>query len=276
MAVPDADLAFIGGSSTYSIDFPEALAAPGVQVREQGLVFATPFGESPPFKLFEISGNGGAVTVLTVRMHGWRPGTSRGQASRQVFWVFREAGITRVMAEGGVGAVSHLLSPRDLLVSNDYIDLSLRRDVSLGTDYLLAMRRALCPEIRGVLTSAARGERDEQARVFNRGVYAVTDGRHFESPAEVSMLSRLGADIVGQSLSPEVYLAREIGACYGRLDMVVNYAEGVVRDWEHEELRQIFYGDAHRIGRIILATLRHLQLERRCECARLRHPTLLK
>jgi 5'-methylthioadenosine phosphorylase len=50
-------------------------------------------------------------------------------------------------------------------------------------------------------------------RVFIRGTYAVTDGRHFESPAEVAMMNGQ-ADIVGQSIAPEVYLAREIGACY--------------------------------------------------------------
>lgn len=63
---------------------------------------------------------------MTVRMHGWRSGTTRADASRQVFWVLREAGAARVLAEGGAGAVNHLLAPRDLLVSNDYIDLSLR------------------------------------------------------------------------------------------------------------------------------------------------------
>ena len=45
---------------------------------------------------------------------------------------------------------------------------------------------------------------------------ANTDGRHFESPAEIAMLNG-HADIVGQSICPEVYLAREIGACYAGL-----------------------------------------------------------
>jgi 5'-methylthioadenosine phosphorylase len=276
LPVPHASLAFIGGSSTYSINFPEALDAPGVRVRKRDLVFPTPFGDSPPFKLFELSGENGGVSVLTVRMHGWRPSTTRREASRQVFWVLREAGVTRVLAEGGVGAVNHLLALRDLLVANDYLDFSLRRDVSLTSDYLLSMRRPLCPEIRGVLVSAAKREGGADSRVFDRGVYAVTDGRHFESPAEVNVLARLGADMVGQSLAPEVYLAREIGACYARVDLVVNYAEGVVRDWEHGELKEIFYGDARRIGRIILTALRQLPLGRNCECAQLRYPTLLK
>ncbi|MGQ9825704.1 MAG: phosphorylase family protein, partial [Desulfotomaculales bacterium] len=108
------------------------------------------------------------------------------------------------------------------------------------------------------------------------GIYAVTDGRHFESRAEVAMLRMLGADVVGQSMCPEVYLAREIGACYGRLDIVVNYAEGVVEDWSHEELKDIFYSEGERIGRVLLEALGNLDLAQECRCAGLRYPTLLK
>lgn len=115
----------------------------------------------------------------------------------------------------------------------------MRKDVGLEGEYLLTMRQPVCPVLRTTLVRAAQNS--ATGRVFDHGVYAVTDGRHFESPAEVSMLGRLGADIVGQSMCPEVYLAREIGACYGRVDIVTNYAEGVVSDWEHQELTDIFY-----------------------------------
>jgi 5'-methylthioadenosine phosphorylase len=271
--VPQASIAFIGGSGTNSISFPEDLDNAIAQVRQDRLVFETPFGATPPFKLFSLqTDNGQEGHVLTVRMHGWRQGVTRAAASRQVFWVLREAGVKRVVAEGGVGAINHLLRPRDLIVPSDYLDFSLRKDVSLGESHLMSMRRPACPDLRTLITREAESR---EPRVFERGVYAVTDGRHFESPAEVAMFSRLGADVVGQSMCPEVYLAREIGACYARLDMVVNYAEGVVQDWEHTELKEIFYGDSTRIGRIILKVLRQISTDTDCECAGLRWPTML-
>ena len=42
------------------------------------------------------------------------------------------------------------------------------------------------------------------------------------------------ADIVGQSIAPEVYLAREIGACYAGLYFTVNYGEGIRKAWSHQ------------------------------------------
>ena len=112
-------------------------------------------------------------------------------------------------------------------------------------------------------------------RVFIRGTYAVTDGRHFESPAEVAMLNG-HADIVGQSMCPEVYLAREIGACYAGLYFTVNYGEGI-KVWSHEDMSNIFYDDAVMIGEILLETIRNISAQdKHCHCQELRKETLLK
>lgn len=271
--VPTAQYAIIGGSSTFSIKFPEDLHEPDIEVVEDDVIYKTPFGDSPPFKLFSI----GEKRVLTCKMHGWRAGVSRADASRQIFWVLREAGVKNILAEGGVGAVNHLLNPRDIMIPTDYIDNSMRKDVSLGSHYLLIMRKAICSDLHTRLLDKAHKFAPSASRVFERGIYAVTDGRHFESPAEVAVLKQWGADIVGQSICPEVYLAREIGACYAGIYLVVNYAEGIVEDWKHEELSEIFYGESEMVGRILVDALRATTADApACECADLRKPTLLK
>lgn len=273
--IPEAPLAFIGGSSTLSITIPEDLGLDFVQVLDSDLVFATPFGDSPPFKLLELQRTDGISRVLTCRMHGWRRCTSRADASRQVFWVLQQAQVKRIIAEGGVGAVNHLLQPRDIIIPHDYMDVSMRKDVNLDDRYLLVMRDALCPEIRQALRSAAQ-EMWPSGRVFDRGIYVNTDGRHFESPAEVSAYKIAGADIIGQSICPEVYLAREIGACYAGIYLVVNYAEGIVTPWQHDELADIFYTESVNLGRMVFTALREVPLKNDCECSELRKSTLLK
>lgn len=267
--IPAARYAVIGGSGTLSSDFPRASTADDVEILADGLHFTTPYGESPAFRLFSVAGR----RVLTCRMHGWRSGVTRANASRQVFWVLREAGVTRILSEGGVGTVNPLLDPRDFLIPDDYLDLSVRKDVMLDGRYLLVMRDALCAELRRTLIEETK--KRYTGRIFDRGIYAVTDGRHFESPAEIAMMQG-HADIVGQSLAPEVYLAREIGACYAGLYFVVNYGEGI-RPWSHDTLEQIFYDDAPMIGDILLATIRSVSTEETsCPCRSLRKETLLK
>lgn len=270
--IPRAEFAVVGGSGTLSSNFPagHVVAGGDVEILADNLRFATPYGDSPAMRLFAVGGK----RVLTVKMHGWRSGVTRADASRQVFWVFREAGVKRIISEGGVGTLNKLLDLRDFLIPDDYLDMSVRKDVMLDGRYLLIMRDALCPELRQALIKATR-ERFT-GRVFTRGTYAVTDGRHFESPAEVAMLAQ-HADIVGQSIAPEVYLAREIGACYAGLYFTVNYGEGIREKWSHQDMADIFYDDAPMIGEIILDAIRHTSAtDHHCECEDLRKETLLK
>lgn len=276
MNIPKTNFAIIGGSSTNSIDFPEDLKRDDVKIIENELVFDTPFGKSPTFKLIEV----GEKKVLTVKMHGWRPneGIKRGEASQQLFWVLKEAGVKKIFAEGGVGSINHLLELRDLVIVDDYIDHSMRQDIGLGGPYLMSMRDPICPTQAEILTKTAKKYVEPEGRhVFNRGVYVNTDGRHFESRAEVQMFRTWFADVVGQSITPEIYLAREIGACYAGIYMVVNYAEGIIKDWEHKDLSDIYYNESNTIGNILIDALNEIDdSQKECECINLRKDTLLK
>lgn len=272
--VPECDFALIGGSSTLSVNLPEEINLEYVEVKDTNLVYATPFGLSPQFKYMILKTDDGDKRILSCRMHGWRSGVSRADASRQIFWVFKQAGVKKVLVEGGVGAINHLLKPRDLVIPHDYMDFSVRKDVGLEDKHLLIMRDSMCPEMRRLILSVA--EEKWWGRVFDRSIYVNTDGRHFESPAEINLFKMAGADVVGQSLCPEVYLAREIGACYAGVYLVVNYAEGIVSPWQHQELAEIFYTEGYELGKLLFETLRRLPLTRECECAELRKETLLK
>jgi len=269
VAVPKAGFAVIGGTGSQAASLLDESHG-AVRVLEDGVVVDTPYGESPPFTLFELGGR----RVLHVRLHGWRRGVPRGAASRQVFSVLQRAGVRRILGDAGVGSLNHLLDPGDLVVPDDFVDMtSQRAGEGVAGEHLLVMRDPVCPEGREALRVAAQRLAPER-RLFTRGVYVVTEGPRFESPAEVRFLRTLG-DIVGQSFSPEVWLARDIGACYAGIYVVVNYAEGVVEDWSHDELTRIFRDDASLIGEVLLAALAALPDEPACPCRDLRKPTLL-
>lgn len=270
--VPSAQIGICGGSGSLSFDFPGALNDARVTVHATDLHFETPFGISPTFTHFTIDGAAGPRDALAVKMHGWRRGVKRADASLQTFWVFHEAGVRKVLADGGVGSLNQLLDPRDVMVPNDFIDLSMKQDIYVQGDHLLIMRKPVCPDMA---RSLATGAKEHFERVYERGTYLVTDGPRFESVAEVDYMKRLGGDIIGQSMSPEVFLARDIGACYAGIYLVVNYGEGVVRDWEHSELESAFYKESEAIARIVLETAANVDLEASCGCSEFRKPSLL-
>ena len=69
------------------------------------------------------------------------------------------------------------------------------------------------------------------------GVYVCTEGPRLETPAEIRAYALLGGDLVGMTLAPEAFLARELEMCYAPLCYVTNFAEGVTdRPCRPEEL----------------------------------------
>jgi 5'-methylthioadenosine phosphorylase len=169
--------------------------------------------------------------------------------------------------------LNHLLDPRDVVIPNDFIDLTIKQDIYVRGDHLLVMREPICRDLAGHLYAGAS---ETFPRVFARGTYLVTDGPRFESVAEVDYMKRLGSDIIGQSLAPEVFLARDIGACYAGIYIVVNYGEGVVKEWEHAEMKAIFFDESETIARIVLDTIAGATAEQdTCNCMEHRKPSLL-
>jgi len=267
--VPEVTWAFIGGSGTQGCSFPQDAGA-GARVLKTGLIYETPFGESPHFDLFETRGG---RRCLTVRLHGWRDDVARGDASRQVFWVLHQAGVRNIFSEAGVGSLNPLLDPRDVVVPDDFVDLTTHRNPTpVNGGRLLIMRDPVCVKLSQSLVNAAAEH--ARGKVFGRGTCVVTEGPRFESRAEIRMMQPHG-DIIGQSMCPEVWLARDIGACYAALYIVVNYAEGVVRDWEHKLLKEIFEEDAVNQSRIILEAIDAVDESDSCGCDDLSKPSLL-
>lgn len=273
--VPKVKYAVIGGSGTFAINFPEALDFARVEIEETGLVFETPFGRSPEFKIFSFATTHGRERVLTCRMHGWRRNVTRAEASKQVFWVLNEARVESILSEGGVGSINTLLNPSDIVIPTDFIDHTQRMDLQIVEGNLLIMREPVCRDLHTALLTAAKENYD--GRVFERGTYISTEGPRFESAAEIKAFSVMGADIVGQSMVPEIYLARDIGACFASLELVVNYAEGIVTPWSHEELKTLFFEKPPIIGFILLEALfASAEQKKDCLCRQMRKPSLLQ
>lgn len=270
-SVPAAQFALIGGSATAPIGFPDEPGDSRVRVLESDLVFETPFGASPPFALVEIEAVDGPRRALVCRMHGWREGVKRGDASLQVFWVLHEARVRKILSDGGVGSFDIELEPRTVVLPTDYIDMTIRKDVRVLGDHLLVMRNPVCRSLHPALLTATS---NEFAKVVGGGTYLCTEGPQFESAAEIRAFAQLGAQVVGQSMCPEVILARDIGACYARMDIVVNYAEGVVEAWSHEQFIEILETESCKMGRALLDTFASAPLDEECECAELRRPLL--
>ena len=67
-SVPAATRAVIGGSGSLAADFPRRLAPRRARSWQADLVFDTPWGDRPPFTLFELGGQRGRSHVQDARL----------------------------------------------------------------------------------------------------------------------------------------------------------------------------------------------------------------
>src|ERR1700757_2214712 len=81
------------------------------------------------------------------------------------------------------------------------------------------------------------------------GVYAMMPGPHYETPAEITMLGRLGADLVGMSTVLEAIAARQLGAEVLAISLVTNLAAGLAgQSLSHAEVVEAGRASARRGG----------------------------
>lgn len=147
---------------------------------------------------------------------------------RANLWLLRELGVERVIASNAVGGITAALAPGDIVIPHQLIDYTwgrahtyTDREPLLHVDFTEPYDAGL----RDCLERAALGLELDCA-VFDRGVYAATQGPRLESAAEIDRLARDGCDVVGMTGMPEAGLARELGLAYASICLVVNRAAG--------------------------------------------------
>lgn len=158
-----------------------------------------------------------------------------------------------MVATNATGAVDPAIAPGSLVVVRDHLNLQGSNPLvgewgrELGPQFP-DMSEAYDPQLRALALEAAR----EAGFEVCEGVYAAMLGPSFETPAEVQMLHRLGATVVGMSTVPEVIAARHMGLRVLVLSLAANPAAGLVaRPLTHEEVLEEGRRAADRMTRTL-------------------------
>jgi len=216
----------LGGSGAYAL--PPGTLGERLSSRR----VRTPYGFSNPVHLCENAG----FRFLFLSRHGEKgyEKTAPYVNYRANVYAAKLLGVERIVAWTGPGAISRNYRPGDLVLPDDLLDFTRNRPSTFyegkGIGFL-RQHPVFCENLRGALRSAwgsrEGGKRSEVGRFHPSGTYACTEGPRLETPAEIRFLARAGADLVGMTLCPEAFLARELEICYAPVAYVTNYAEGV-------------------------------------------------
>lgn len=196
---------------------------------------AVDYAEIPHFPVSAVPGHAGRLVtgriagVPSIAMQG-RTHYYEGHDLETVTFPVRtmiRLGAETMILTNAAGGIGEGLAVGTLMLLSDHLNLMganpLRgpHDEELGPRFP-DLTRAYSPELRSLAQRAAR----RIGLTLAEGVYAAVSGPSYETPAEIEMLRRLGANAVGMSTVPEVIVANQMGARVLGVSLITNMAAG--------------------------------------------------
>ncbi|HCB99943.1 MAG TPA: purine-nucleoside phosphorylase [Ruminococcaceae bacterium] len=170
--------------------------------------------------------NGQPVYIFSGRWHFYE-----GFSFRRITFfvrVLKMLGVQNLVLTNAAGLINCQFSPGDFMLIRDHINLSGQspcrgRNLAFAGERFFDMSNTYDHGLR----ETARRIATENEFPLHEGVYAFMAGPQYETPAEVRMLSLLGADAVGMSTVPEAIEAMHCGLHTLGISCLTNYAAGL-------------------------------------------------
>jgi purine-nucleoside phosphorylase len=152
----------------------------------------------------------------------------------------RAVGIQSMIVTNAAGGIRRDLGPGSIVLLDDHINLQF---ISPLTGPLRGGEQRF-PDMSAPYDPGWMARAESVALSLgiplSRGVYVAVTGPSYETPAEVRMLERMGADVVGMSTVPEVIVARAGGMRCLAFSLVTNPAAGrTTRPLDHAEVMEV-------------------------------------
>lgn len=205
-----------------------------------------PYREIPNFPVSTAIGHAGnlvigelsslPLAVMQGRAHFYE-GSSFAQAAFPVR-VLQRLGVRALVLTNAAGGINPSYGQGALVVIRDHINLMGGSPLIGPNDDRFGPR---FPDMtyaydRDYRTIAIDAAKHAHIPLFE-GIYAAMHGPSYETPAEIQMLARIGADLVGMSTVPEVIVARHMDVRVLAISCVTNMAAGLSgQTINHEEV----------------------------------------
>jgi purine-nucleoside phosphorylase len=165
--------------------------------------------------------------------------------------ILAAAGIKRVILTNAAGTANEDFEPGSWMMIADHLNLTGTTPL-LGSAQFIDLTEVYSKKWRAELRSGAKTE----GISLHEGVYAGLLGPQYETPAEVRMLRRLGADAVGMSTVLEAIQARALGMEVAGFSCLTNWAAGISgAPLSHAEVLETGKKAAGEFARLLKAVL---------------------
>jgi len=212
--VSDGLIGIIGGTG-----LGDALAEHIVQ--GESCEVETPFGR-PSAKIMVGRLGENKIAFLSRHGEGHKRSPSEVPFTANIF-ALKKLGVHTIIGTGAVGSLREEMAPGDLVVVEQFIDKTFKRQNTFFENFAAVhceMAEPVCGRLRDTLLETAK---QTNVKVHSGGTYVCIEGPQFSTRAESLMHQAWGGDLVGMTAMPEAKLAREAQMCYVLIALVSDY-----------------------------------------------------
>ncbi len=225
-----------------------------------------PLADLLPFEIESVVGHPLSIEVLgagsdwPVLYQRGRIHSYQGHSADETAFMVRLAallGARTLIQTNAAGSLRREIGPGSLVAIRDHLNLIGMNPLRGNPPEAWGPR---FPDMTTAYTPELRREAADLAAsldiALEEGVYAAVAGPSYETPAEVEMLGRVGADLVGMSTVLEVIAARHMGLDNLAVSVVSNYAAGITDEpLDHQEVLDTGREASRDLGRLLGALL---------------------
>jgi len=205
-------IGIIGGSGLYNLDAIE---------NSELIEVDTPYG-NPSDKI--VAGNIGKAKVAFLSRHGrghkYNPSEVNYRAN---LYALKILGVNRLISSTAVGSLKENIKPTHLLIPDQYIDNTFKREKTYFEKGIVAhvsMANPVCPFYSKIAFETAE---NIGLRTHFGGTYFNMEGPQFSSKAESEFYRKADCSVIGMTQALEAKLARELEICFIPLAFITDY-----------------------------------------------------
>jgi purine-nucleoside phosphorylase len=216
-----------------------------------------PYAEIPGFHAPRVDGHKGElirgflggreILALSGRFHMYEGYDAK--AAGFPVRVVHALGAKVLFVSNAAGGVRRTFNAGDLMIIEDHISLES------GDTRFPDMSAPYSPRLIALLKASATAT----GVPLTSGVYAGLLGPTYETPSEVRMLERVGADATGMSTIPETVVAAAIGMEVAGISLITNQAAGISTvPLNHADVVEVGHAAAKRFADLVTEFVRRL------------------
>jgi purine-nucleoside phosphorylase len=234
------------------------------------------YSEVPHFPVSTVEGHAGrfvigelegqTVIVMQGRFHYYE-----GYSMKKVVfpvYVMRELGVKSLVITNAAGGMNRNFKAGDLMLISDHINMTGANPLIGPNEPELGVRfpdmsEAYSREYRKLAKELAAGVKDESGAslVLQEGVYCGISGPAYMTPAELTMLAKVGGDAVGMSTVGEVIAASHGGLKVLGISCITDMAIGEeLEALTHEQVMAVANRTKPKFQALVKAFVRSVRI----------------